>query len=310
MSKFACCLLAVHLTAPVFAADKTPEKKSNTSVLATVGDESVTEADLQLYAAIINTPIPEDPARRQEVRKLLLDQIIERRLIRRFLKQRKIEADPQLLAARVHHVKDLIRRRKADPDALLKRLGLSEDVLEDQLGLQLAWTAHLRIAVTDAQIENRFQEHRIELDGTKLRAAQIILKLPPGAPEKEIAERKSRLATVRKEILAAKLTFAEAARKFSEAPSKEQGGDVGWFPYRGKMPPPFCDAAFALKDGELSEPVVTPFGVHLIQVTDRQAGELTLEDVRAEIVEQISQERWAKAIEDERKRSKVVVKPD
>lgn len=308
MSKLACCVLAVHLTALSLFADQAPDKKNNSTVLATVGEESITEADLQLSAAIVNSPIPEDPAKQQEVRKLLLDQLIERRLIRRFLKQRKIEPDPQLLAARVNHVKDLIRRRKGDPDALLKKLGLTEEILEDQLGLQLAWTAHLRIAVTDGQIETHFQQHRAELDGTKLRAAWITLKLPEDVPAQDVADRKSRLTAIRKDIVAKKLTFADAAKKFSEAPSKDQGGDVGWFPFRGKMPPPFCDAAFALKDGEISEPVVTPFGVHLIQVTDRQPGELTLDDVRSEVVSQISQQRWTKALEDERKRSKVVVK--
>lgn len=156
-------------------------------------------------------------------------------------------------------------------------------------------------------MEAHFAQHRAELDGTKLRASQIILKLPPNPPAKDVEERKQRLAVVRKEILTKKLVFAEAAQKYSEAPSKLQGGDIGWFPFRGKMPIPFCDAAFQLQPGEISEPVVTPFGVHLIFVTDKQTGELTVDDVRDEIVEQISQQLWANAVAEERKQSPVVV---
>ena len=74
------------------------------------------------------------------------------------------------------------------------------------------------------------------------------------------------------------------------------------------MAVPFCDAAFALKVGEVSEPVAAFYGVFLIQVTDIQPGELSLEDVRKEIVGRISQERWSAAVAAERKKWKVAIK--
>jgi parvulin-like peptidyl-prolyl isomerase len=301
MLKLPVIIVACVAVAGVLAEDR--PATTNSTVLATIGDEPITEADFQLYCAIHN--IPEKS--QAEVRSKLLNNLIERRLIRRFLADRKIAADPEELASHRVRLEDLIRRRGDDPQALLERLGLTEDILEEELGLPLAWSAYLRVAVSDEQMQKYYERRRAEIDGTKLRASQIILKLPPKSTEKAVAERKAKLAVIRKEIVSNQLTFAQAAQKYSEAPSKSKGGDVGWFPFRGKMAVPFCDAAFALKVGEVSEPVAAPYGVFLIQVTDIQPGELSLEDVRSEIVARISQQRWAEAIAAERQKRKVTV---
>jgi peptidyl-prolyl cis-trans isomerase C len=59
-------------------------------------------------------------------------------------------------------------------------------------------------------------------------------------------------------------TFQELAKDFSQCPSSAEGGDLGEFG-RGSMVPSFEEAAFALKVGEVSQPVRTQFGFHLIQ---------------------------------------------
>ena len=64
--------------------------------------------------------------------------------------------------------------------------------------------------------------------------------------------------------LAAGKTFEELAKDFSQCPSSEDGGDLGEFG-KGSMVKAFEDAAFALKVGEVSQPVQTQFGYHLIQ---------------------------------------------
>lgn len=75
-------------------------------------------------------------------------------------------------------------------------------------------------------------------------------------------------AKIKKEITAGK-SFAQAAREYSACPSKDEGGDLGYF-CRGMMVPEFEQAAFVLPVGRLSDPVETQFGWHLILVTDKK----------------------------------------
>ena len=74
---------------------------------------------------------------------------------------------------------------------------------------------------------------------------------------------------LREKIVNGKEEFADVAKEFSLCPSKSNGGDLGYFT-KGQMVKPFEDAAFAMNIGEISQPVQTQFGWHLIFLTDKK----------------------------------------
>lgn len=107
---------------------------------------------------------------------------------------------------------------------------------------------------------------------TQTRARHILLRTKEGVPDTEMRERLARLRA----RIAAGEDFAELARVHSEDGTAPKGGDLGWLS-PGETVPEFERAMNALKDGEVSQPVQSPFGWHVVQVLERRSEEMSEE---------------------------------
>lgn len=125
---------------------------------------------------------------------------------------------------------------------------------------------------------------------------QEAFKEPANVTAKHILIDSEELAKEIKEKIALnELTFEEAAAKYSSCPSKEQGGNLGSFS-KGMMVPEFEEVAFVLPIGEVSEPVKTQFGYHLIQLNDKsESKELSFEEAKQDIVNKLKYDKQSKA---------------
>lgn len=116
------------------------------------------------------------------------------------------------------------------------------------------------------------------------RASHILVKAEKSAPAAEREKAKAKAEQLLAEVKKSPGSFADVARKNSDDPgSAQRGGDLDFFG-RGAMVKPFEDAAFGLKQGEISSVVESDFGFHVIQVTGVRGGDKkSFEQVRAEI---------------------------
>ncbi|HEX7401140.1 MAG TPA: peptidylprolyl isomerase, partial [candidate division Zixibacteria bacterium] len=124
------------------------------------------------------------------------------------------------------------------------------------------------IQVSDNEINAYYQEHKKDFEGDQAADLNYVMfeKKPSQADEDET---KKRIQEIKDDILAGE-DFAEMAKDYSEdKASAVNGGDLGWFK-KGMMVLAFEEAAFSLKPGEISDPVKTQFGWHLIKVIDRK----------------------------------------
>ncbi|MEK3763547.1 MULTISPECIES: peptidylprolyl isomerase [unclassified Solibacillus] len=157
-------------------------------------------------------------------------------------------------------------------DAALAQSNLTEEMLKTNIRFTLLQQkATEDVEVTDEEIQKYYDQASQELN-----ARHILVE--DEATANEIIEK-----------LNAGEDFAELAKEFSTDPgSGQQGGDLGWFTV-GTMVPEFNDAAYALKVDEISKPVQTQHGFHIIQVQEKRAVKDygTLEEKKEEIRESI-----------------------
>ena len=169
---------------------------------------------------------------------------------------------------------------------------LEKNLLRDKLFAKLLASSE----PTEADAKKYYDEN---LDKYKqkeqIKASHILFKVEKTTPEKE---KKEKLAEAKKVLAEAKkpgANFDEIAKKYSDGPTKDRGGDLGTFS-RGRMVKPFEDAAFAAKPGEVIGPVETQFGYHVIKVYEKTPeSQRPFEEVKDSILTSLKARQKSKA---------------
>ena len=168
------------------------------------------------------------------------------------------------------------------------------------------------VKVNEADLRKYYDQHKPEYE--QAHGAHILIRfqgsqvpLRPGQKELTEAEALAKAQDLRAKIVAG-ADFADVARRESDdIGSGNNGGDLGTFKH-GQMVAAFEDAAFKLKPGELSEPIKTQFGYHLIKVQTHDSK--SFEDARTEIEAKVKPDALKSAVEELGKKSPAVFDPE
>src|SRR5205823_2221577 len=156
----------------------------------------------------------------------------------------------------------------------LSENGMTDAQLRAQVTNALQWRDYSKGRVSDADLQQYYTDNKDFFDGVQVRASHILIRVPLTGSQTDVKAAQDRLQAIRQEIEAGKITFADAAKKYSQCPSAPEGGDVGYFPRKFVWDEEFAKAAFnpQLKVGDLIGLVRTEQGWHLIKLTDRKPG--------------------------------------
>jgi parvulin-like peptidyl-prolyl isomerase len=265
-----------------------------TDVVATVGDSPIFQSELDAVlrrgAGGGQVPVSGSDAarmggtdRQQWLEAMALDQLIDQRLLRAEIAREQITVGRIDIDGRLEMLKKQVAGRGLEWEAFLAQAGRDERAVREQIELEIALDRLIRPKLTAAAIAAGFERHRRELDGTRLRVSHVILRPDAAVGEAGIAALVDRAAAIRREVLQGTTTFADAARRHSAGPSRAAGGDLGWIDRAGPLVDAFAKECFALAKGDISRPFVTPFGVHIVQVTAIEPGRLGIDALRPKL---------------------------
>ena len=238
------------------------------------------------------------------LRREAMDLMVEQELVAQAAEEVGIEADPAEVDKQVRELRDVFDsddqfRMKLEAD------GYTEDSYRRHIGRMIAAKIYLdRVRadasdVRDAEVETFYDENEYRLTlPEQVRVRHILLTWKPMGTQDDRAAVREQMQPILERARAGE-DFAALAREFSEdSGTKAYGGDTGLFP-RGTMVAPFEEVAFSLDEGEISDPVDTVYGVHIVKLEERQEPRLLpLDEVRDQLRDYVREEKMEAAVRD------------
>jgi len=202
------------------------------------------------------------------------------------------------------------RRRKIDESSSFKTQAMFSAA--NLLAGLTADDVRKNVKLDDAELHRYYDEHKLEHE--RVRARHILVRMQgsplpvtPGQRDLTEAEALAKAREIRQKIQDGGDFASLAGTDSDDSESSSNGGDLGFF-RRGQRVPSFEEAAFALKVAELSQPVKSPFGYHIIRVEAREFK--TFEEMRPEMEKKMRPELAQKTVEELAAKAGAVLDPE
>ncbi len=223
------------------------------------------------------------------VREMLVQGMIIAYLIEREIEAENIEVSAAEVDEGLKAQEQLLLQQfggdREQMTAMLEAQGITEELLREQVERELAAerlvTDTREISVSEAELQQAYQLHQAQLQQPEqTRARHILLHVDEEDSDEEVRQQAEDIAAQLEE---SGDDFAELAEEHSDCPTASKGGDLGYFT-REQLMPEFTEVAFELPPGQISEPVRSNLGWHVLRVEERiDEGGASFDDVRDEL---------------------------
>jgi len=269
-------------------------------VAAVVNNDVITLSEVEKRAAPELARIDQETGgaergqKRAAAMKRILDTMIDEKLVDNELKELKVTIGDKEVDAAIDEVKKSYNLNDEQLQQAVAREGYTVAEYREQMRKQIgrykliSEKVRKNVKVSDADVQTEYDRMtRAEGEDYEVHVRHILIAVPRNASQAQVEQARTKAAAVAVEAREPGVDFAELAKKRSEGSSSSDGGDLGFFK-RGTMVPEFERVAFNLKTGEVSEPVRTQFGWHVLKLEEiRKLGMKPLAEVRPEIEERL-----------------------
>jgi parvulin-like peptidyl-prolyl isomerase len=294
-------------------------------VVGVVDGEVITLSDLDNAMSRYGKPPPPDAGnpldkeiRLRQVRKEVLDLMVEERLLQRVANRFGIKVEDREIDA-------MFAKMKQDggiDDALaakqLAESGFTVEGYHHFLTVQVRRARVIEalikpdISMTEPKLREYYQAHRDDYLSPEVRVSQILIQIPPKASPKDVEAAKKKMTRVLERLKKGEQFEALAALSSDDKTSADSGGDLGFFA-KGEMVPVLEQEVFKMDVGAISGVIQSSQGLHLLKVTERKGGAPPpFEEVKNRIMEDYYRNevtgRYAKWLGDLKARSNVEIK--
>jgi parvulin-like peptidyl-prolyl isomerase len=260
-----------------------PDRSADEQIVARCGERPISRGEVTAVMQRLGMASMPPGEQRQRAEAAVLEQLIDERVLLSILDQAGIKATRDEVEEGVSRLRDQVVGREGDFDIFLARTGRTVEDVRGQVALEIRLDKFVKPRITSDLVADAFEKNRRQLDGTKLRVSQIILRSDSSRADGGVEGLLGQAAGLRRQIIQGRISFAEAARQHSAGPSRRRGGDLGWITRDGPMLDTFSSQAYDLAKGGVSQPFVTRFGVHLVTVTDVEPGRIGVDAVRTRL---------------------------
>lgn len=284
--------------APAPPAPPKPMPAQLPDVLARVNGEDVKKADfdrlIKNMELSANQPIPAE--RRDEIMRGALDQLVTYTVLSQETRARKVEVTDAEIDSTLKQMQSQFPTEAEFKQALTAR-GMTVDKLRTDARLDMSINKMMQAEATsgppptDVQVREFYDKNPDKFKQEEaVRASHILIPADEKADEATKKKARAEADEVLKQVKAGG-DFAALAKKHSKDGSAAQGGDLNFFT-KGQMVPAFDQAAFSMTPGQTSDVVTTPFGYHIIRVTEqRAASTVPFEQVSERITEYLTEQQ-------------------